>query len=90
MRQGGNVIAFEILGGEEKAIQFINNLKMFSITSNLGDSRNVVTDPASSKHSKLSVEERLLVGITPGLIGLSVGLEHVDDLWHDVEQAFNL
>lgn len=90
MRQGGNVIAFEILGGEEKAIQFIDNLKMCSITSNLGDSRSIVTHPASSTHSKLSVEERLLVGITPGLIRLSVGLEHIDDLWHDVEQALNV
>lgn len=90
MRQGGNVIAFEILGGEEKAIQFIDNLKMCSITSNLGDSRSIVTHPASSTHSKLSVEERLLVGITPGLIRLSVGLEHIDDLWYDVEQALNV
>lgn len=87
MREGGNIIAFEIKGGVTKATAFINTVKIFSITSNLGDSRSIVTHPASSTHSKLSPEVQLQVGITPGLIRLSVGLEHVDDLWDDVEQA---
>lgn len=89
MRQGGNIIAFEIEGGGTKATAFINAIKMCSITSNLGDSRSIVTHPASSTHNKLSSEEQLQVGITPGLIRLSVGLEHIDDLWNDVEQALN-
>lgn len=87
MLQGGNIIAFEIKGGVDKATAFINAVKMHSITSNLGDSRSIVTHPASSTHSKLSSEEQLQVGITPGLIRLSVGLEHIDDLWNDIKQA---
>jgi len=87
MTQGGNIIAFEIKGGIDQAIHFIDHIKMCSITSNLGDSRSIVTHPASSTHSKLTEEEQQQVGITPGLIRLSVGLEHVDDLWEDIEQA---
>ena len=62
-------------------------LEMLSITANLGDTRSIATHPASSTHAKLSEEERLESGILPGLVRISVGLEHVDDIIADVEQA---
>jgi O-succinylhomoserine sulfhydrylase len=74
-------------GGLARAQRFIDQLKMISITPNLGDSRSIVTHPASTTHSKLSPEERQKVGITDGLIRLSVGLEHYEDIIQDVERA---
>ncbi|PGH37548.1 MAG: O-succinylhomoserine sulfhydrylase, partial [Candidatus Nephrothrix sp. EaCA] len=67
--------------------QFLNSLQMISHTANLGDTRTIATHPASTTHSKLSEEERLLEGITPGLIRISAGLEHIEDIIADVEQA---
>jgi O-succinylhomoserine sulfhydrylase len=87
MRQGGGIVTFEIKGGIEKATQFIDGIKMLSLSSNLGDSRSIVTHPASTTHSKLQESERQAVGITPGLIRISVGLEHIDDIIEDVKQA---
>lgn len=89
MDQGGGVISFEIKGGLKAAQQFKNNLKMLSITSNLGDSRTIATHPSTTTHSKLSIEERAAVGITDGLIRISVGLEHVDDIIGDIEQSLS-
>jgi O-succinylhomoserine sulfhydrylase len=76
-----------VKGGLARAQRFIDQLQMISITPNLGDSRSIVTHPASTTHSKLSPEERQKVGITDGLIRLSVGLEHYEDIIQDVEQA---
>jgi O-succinylhomoserine sulfhydrylase len=87
MRQGGGIVTFEIKGGIEKATQFIDGIKMLSLSSNLGDSRSIVTHPASTTHSKLQESERQAVGITPGLIRISVGLEHINDIIEDVKQA---
>lgn len=87
MKLGGNVIAFEINGGLEAGRKFLNQIKMCSLSANLGDSRTIVTHPASTTHSKLTVEERLAVGITDGLVRISVGLEHVDDIVKDLEGA---
>ncbi len=87
MSQGGGIVTFEVEGGIARGAQFIDALKMISISSNLGDARSIITHPASTTHSKLSEAERLAVGITPGLIRLSVGLEHVDDIMSDVDQA---
>lgn len=87
MKQGGNIISFEIKGGIEAGSKFIDKVKLCSRTANLGDTRTIVTHPASTTHSKLSEEERLEAGITPGLIRISVGLEHVDDIINDLEQA---
>ncbi len=87
MKQGGGVLVFEISGGFDAACRFIDRLQMLSISSNLGDSRTIVTHPASTTHSKLTEEERLAVGITPGLVRISAGLEHIDDIISDVEQA---
>lgn len=90
MSQGGGIVTFEVDGGVERGSRFIDALKMISISSNLGDARSIITHPASTTHSKLSEEERLAVGITPGLIRLSVGLEHVDDIISDIDQAMAL
>lgn len=90
MKQGGGIITLTVKGGLERAKKFIDQLQMISVTANLGDSRSIVTHPASTTHSKLSVEERAKVGITDGLVRLSVGLEHVDDIIEDVERALHL
>lgn len=87
MLQGGGVITLNLKGGVSRAQRFIDQLQMISITANLGDSRSIVTHPASTTHSKLSQEERERVGITDGLVRLSVGLEHHDDIIQDVERA---
>lgn len=87
MSQGGSIIAFEIQGGVEAGRNFLNALKMLSLSSNLGDSRSIVTHPASTTHFKLSEADRLEVGITDGMIRLSVGLEHAEDIQNDLTQA---
>ena len=89
MKMGGSIVAFEIAGGLEKGRQFINAIKLCSLSANLGDTRSIVTHPASPTHSKLSTAERLQVEITDGMIRLSMGLEHVDDVWEDLDQALN-
>jgi O-succinylhomoserine sulfhydrylase len=87
MKAGGGIITLTLKGGLARAQRFIDQLKMISITPNLGDSRSIVTHPASTTHSKLSPEERQKVGITDGLIRLSVGLEHYEDIIQDVERS---
>ncbi len=87
MKLGGSIIAFEIKGGVAAGKRFIDNIKLCSISANLGDTRSIITHPASSTHAKLSSEERLAVEITDGMIRLSVGLEHTDDVWNDLVQA---
>jgi O-succinylhomoserine sulfhydrylase len=87
MRLGGGVVSFEVKGGIEGGRKFLNSLKMISHSANLGDSRSIATHPASTTHSKLSEEERLSVGITPGLVRISAGLENIQDIIKDVEQA---
>ena len=87
MTQGGNIISFEVKGGLEAGRSFINAIQMCSLSSNLGDSRTIITHPASTTHSKLSETDRLAVGITDGMIRLSVGLEHPTDIEADITQA---
>jgi len=87
MRQGGGLVTFEVKGGVEAGRKFLNSLKLISHSANLGDTRTIATHPASTTHSKLTEPERLSVGITPGLIRLSAGLEQVDDIISDVRQA---
>lgn len=87
MSSGGGVLTFELKGGIEAGRKFLNNLKVLSMTNNLGDSRSIASHPASTTHSKLTEAERNEVGITPGLIRISVGLEHVDDILGDITQA---
>ena len=90
MKAGGNIVAFEINGGIEAGRKFLNAIKLCSLSANLGDTRSIVTHPASTTHSKLSVEERLAVGITDGLVRVSVGLENVNDIIADLNQALEL
>lgn len=87
MSGGGGIVTFELRGGYNRAVKFINALNMLSISANLGDTRSIVTHPASSTHSKLTEEERQAVNISQSLIRCSVGLEEVDDIYADIEQA---
>ena len=87
MKLGGNIVAFEIKGGIEAGRNFLNKIKMCSLSANLGDTRTIVTHPASTTHSKLSEEERNQVGITAGLVRCSVGLENFEDIINDLKQA---
>ena len=89
MTRGGNVIAFQVKNGLSGGKQFIDAVQLCSRSSNLGDTRTIVTQPALSTHSKLSEEDRLAVDITDGLIRISVGLEHPDDIIQDVKQALD-
>ena len=87
MKGGGGIVAFSLEGGLEMGVKFLDRLKMIRISPNLGDSRTIATHPASSTHCKLSQAERLAVGIDDGLIRISVGLEHIDDIIKDLDQA---
>ncbi|HUH33785.1 MAG TPA: aminotransferase class I/II-fold pyridoxal phosphate-dependent enzyme [Daejeonella sp.] len=87
MKQGGGVVTFTVKGGFERAKVFMDALNMISLTSNLGDSRSIATHPASTTHSKLNDEERAQIGIYPGSIRISVGLEDVDDITEDLVTA---
>ena len=87
MQNGGGVVCFELKGGMEAGRTFLNSLKLLTLTANLGDTRSIASHPASTTHAKLTEEERKGVNITPGLIRISVGLEHVDDILEDILQA---
>ena len=87
MSNGGGIVTFELKGGIEAGRKFLNQLRMLSMTNNLGDSRSIASHPASTTHSKLTEAERQGVGITPGLIRISVGLEHPEDILADISQA---
>lgn len=87
MINGGGIVCFELKGGLEAGRNFLNKLKMLSLTANLGDTRSIASHPASTTHAKLTEEERQAVNITPGLIRISVGLEHKDDILADILQA---
>ena len=87
MKQGGGIVTFNIKGGIEAGRKFLDALQLCTLTANLGDTRTIATHPASTTHAKLSDAERQAVGITPGLVRISVGLEHFDDILKDIEQA---
>jgi len=87
MTNGGGIVCFEIKGGIEAGRKFLNSLKMLSLTANLGDTRSIASHPASTTHSKLSPQEREAVSISDGLIRISVGLEHKEDIIADILQA---
>ena len=89
MKAGGNIIAFEIKGGIEAGRKFLNSIKLCSLSANIGDTRSIVTHPASTTHSKLSEADQLAVGITQGLVRVSVGLETVEDVIADLKQALD-
>jgi O-succinylhomoserine sulfhydrylase len=87
MRMGGGIVSFEVKGGIDKGRNFLNSLKLISHSANLGDTRTIATHPASTTHSKLTDAERLAVGITPGLIRISAGLEAIEVIVKDIGQA---
>jgi O-succinylhomoserine sulfhydrylase len=87
MTQGGGLITFCVKGGVERGRKFLDSLQMLSLTANLGDTRTIATHPASTTHSKLSLEEQQQVGILPGLVRISVGLENINDILEDIENA---
>ncbi len=87
MTNGGGVLCFELKGGLDAGKKFLDGLKMLSMTANLGDTRSIASHPASTTHAKLTEMERLSVNITNGLIRISVGLEHKDDILADITQA---
>jgi O-succinylhomoserine sulfhydrylase len=87
MHNGGGIVCFELKGGLTAGRNFLDNLKMLSLTANLGDTRSIASHPASTTHAKLTPEERATTGITDGLIRISVGLEHRDDILEDIVQA---
>jgi O-succinylhomoserine sulfhydrylase len=89
MSNGGGIVTFELKGGLQSGSNFLNALQLLSVTNNLGDSRTIASHPASTTHSKLSAEEKKAVGITDGLVRISVGLEHVNDIIADIEQALD-
>lgn len=83
----GGIVSFELAGGKEAAWQFIDSIKLFSITANLGDTKSTITHPRTTTHNKLSDEQAVEAGIKPGLVRLSIGLEDVEDLINDLDQA---
>jgi O-acetylhomoserine (thiol)-lyase len=83
----GGVLSFEIKGGKESAIKFIDALKLVSHLANVGDSKTLAIHPSSTTHEQLTINEQLSAGVTPGLIRISVGIEHIDDILADFEQA---
>ncbi|HXW96961.1 MAG TPA: aminotransferase class V-fold PLP-dependent enzyme, partial [Gemmatimonadales bacterium] len=85
MSQGGGIVTLVVKGGLARARRFLDSLHLVSHSPNLGDTRSIVTHPTSTTHSKLTEDERLRVGIAPGLVRISVGLERVDDVIHDLE-----
>ena len=88
MKSGGPIVSFEISGGKEEAIKFMNGLNLIDISNNLGDTKSLITHPASTTHQKLRPEEKQAISITDGLVRLSVGLEDVEDIKEDIYQAF--
>ena len=87
MYNGGGLVCFDLKDGVTAGRKFLNNLKMLNLTANLGDTRSIASHPASTTHAKMTTEEQLSVGITPGLIRISVGLEHIDDICEDIFNA---
>lgn len=90
MSNGGGIVSFELKNGLEAGRKFLDKLELFSLTANLGDTRSIATHPASTTHSKLTKEQRLEVGISDGLVRLSIGLENKSDIWNDILNALNL
>ena len=87
MAEGGTILAIDVKGGREAAFKALNALKVFSISNNLGDAKSIVTPPAATTHQRLPQDQKDMLGITPGLIRISVGLEDTDDLIADLIQA---
>jgi O-succinylhomoserine sulfhydrylase len=90
MGSGGTLLAFDVTGGKEAAFRFMNGLRIVKISNNLGDARTIATHPATTTHQRLPDEQKARLGITPGMVRLSVGLEDPDDLLADIDAALAL
>jgi O-succinylhomoserine sulfhydrylase len=89
MKAGGTTIGIEFAGSQKDAFKFMDSLKVIDISNNLGDSKSLITHPASTTHRRLAPAIQAEMGITPSVVRLSVGLEHIDDLLKDITQALN-
>jgi O-succinylhomoserine sulfhydrylase len=89
MEKGGTVLSLDLKGGQAAAFRFLNALEIVTISNNLGDAKSIVTHPATTTHQRLSEDQKAALGITPGLVRLSVGLEDADDLIADLRQALD-
>ena len=87
MSAGGTIVTFEVAGGKEGAFRMMNALRLIAVSNNLGDSKSLVTHPATTTHMRIGEEERARLGITDGVVRLSVGLEDVADLREDLADA---
>ena len=87
MGSGGTLVTFEVAGGKDGAFRFVNALEIAKISNNLGDAKSIATHPATTTHQRLPQEQKDALGITPGLIRFSVGLEDAEDLVADLLQA---
>jgi len=87
MKSGGTMVTFEVKGGKDKAFDILRNLRLVDISNNLGDAKSLMTHPASTTHRNIGAEAREMMGITDGMLRLSVGLEDVNDLLEDIKQA---
>jgi O-succinylhomoserine sulfhydrylase len=87
MRGGSTLVAFEVAGGKPGTFRFLDALKLIRITNNLGDSKSLVTHPATTTHQRLTPEQRAELGISDGLVRFSAGLEHPDDVVQDLVTA---
>jgi O-acetylhomoserine (thiol)-lyase len=88
--KGGSLVVFEVQGGADSGKTFINSLELLSHVANVGDTKSLAINPATTTHSQMNVSEQRLCGITPGLIRLSIGIESIDDILADIEQALKL
>ena len=89
MEAGGGLISFDVINGKEGAFRFLNALQLIDISNNLGDTKSLITHPATTTHQRIDEQERLNLGIGPGSVRLSVGLEDIDDIREDLNQALN-
>ncbi|MBV8442667.1 MAG: PLP-dependent transferase, partial [Hyphomicrobiales bacterium] len=89
MSDGGSMIAFNVAGGKDATFRFLNGLRIIDLSNNLGDAKSLITHPATTTHQRLKSEQREALGIGPGLLRLSVGLEDVEDLIEDLAQALD-
>lgn len=83
----GGLVGFELQGGREAGRRFIDSLKLLYHVANIGDARSLAIHPASTTHSQLSIEEQFATGVSEGYVRLSIGIEHIDDIIADLEQA---
>ena len=89
MGSGGTMLALELKGGKDAAFRFLNALEIVKISNNLGDAKSIATHPATTTHQRLPADQKAALGITPGLVRLSVGLEDADDLTADLRRALD-